>query len=105
MQPGAVIIISIVGVHRHPDYWVDADSFDCARSELVQNTYDRRAFIPFASGARVCGGARLAQLELSEALKAFIRRFAVGPGDDEISFDYAMAIRPKSWDRIKIARR
>jgi cytochrome P450 len=105
MTPGAVVIISIVGVHRHPAYWSNPDRFDCARLEFVQDTYDRRAFIPFASGARVCGGAKLAQLELSEGLKAFIRRYVVEPGNEAISFDYAMAIRTKAWDQLRIAMR
>ena len=105
MPFGAVVIISIVGVHRHPAYWSDPDRFDCARVEFTQDTYDRRAFIPFASGARVCGGAKLAQLELSEGLKAFIRSYVVEPRDHGISFDYAMAIRTKAWDQIRIARR
>jgi len=105
VRPGGVIIISIAGIHRHPDYWSNPDRFDPRRSELVCNTYDRRAFIPFSAGPRVCGGAKLASLELSERLKAFIRRFAVARRGDEISFDYAMAIRPTSWDRVTIVER
>lgn len=105
LKTGSVIIISIIGVHHHPDYWKDPDRFNYARSEFVENTYDRRAFIPFGSGIRSCGGAKLARLELAEGLKAFIRRFIVKRQGDEISFDYTMAMRPKSWERVEMGRR
>jgi cytochrome P450 len=105
LKAGSVVAISIIGVHRHPAYWKDADVFDCARTEFTENRYDRRAFIPFASGIRSCGGARLARLELTEGLKAFIRRFTVARRADAISFDYAIAMRPKSWDGLTISRR
>jgi cytochrome P450 len=84
---------------------MNPDHFDCARPEFVEDSYDRRAFIPFSSGIRSCGGAKLARLELSEGLKAFIDRFVVKRQGDEISFDYTMAMRPKSWERVTIARR
>jgi cytochrome P450 len=105
LKKGSIIIISVIGVHRHPDYWKDSDRFDCSRREFIENTYDRRAFIPFSSGIRSCGGAKLARLELAEGLKAFIRRFIVKRQGDDISFDYIMAMRPVSWDRVTIARR
>jgi cytochrome P450 len=105
LKAGSIIIISIIGVHHHPEYWKNPDRFDCARPEFVEDRYDRRAFIPFSSGIRTCGGAKLARLELSEGLKAFIQNFIVKRQGEEISFDYTMAMRPKSWDRVDIARR
>jgi cytochrome P450 len=105
LKAGGVIIISIIGVHHHPTYWKEPDVFDYTRTEFVENTYDRRAFIPFASGIRSCGGVKLAKLELSEGLKAFIRRFIVKRQGKDISFDYTIAMRPKSWDRVEIRRR
>ena len=105
LKKGGIIIISVIGVHHHQDYWKDADRFDCGRSEFVENVYDRRAFIPFSSGIRSCGGAKLARLELTEGLKAFIRSFVVKRQGDDISFDYVMAMRPSSWERVTISRR
>ena len=70
LKAGSVIAISVIGAHRHPAYWKEPDVFDCNRAEVVENSYDRRAFIPFAPGLRSCGGTRLARLELVEGLKA-----------------------------------
>jgi hypothetical protein len=44
-------------------------------------------------------------MELSEGLKAFIRAFDVEREGDEIAFDYGLALRPNSWDRVKISKR
>ena len=105
LKAGSVVIVSIAGIHRHPDYWASAEVFDPARAEFVQDTYDRRAFIPFLSGPRTCGGLRLARFELSEGLKAFLEQFVVAREGDAISFEYGLAIRPKAFDRVRIARR
>jgi cytochrome P450 len=104
LAAGQTLILSIVGLHHHPKYWIDPQIFDCSRSEFVNNSYDRRAFIPFLTGPRMCGGARLARLELQEALKAFIRNFSVSGQTDEIGFDYGLALRPRSRTAAVITR-
>jgi cytochrome P450 len=102
---GQLLVLSIVGVHHDRRYWKKPEIFDCSRVEFLGNTYDRRAFIPFLTGPRTCGGARLARMELTEGLKAFIRRFKVERKGDEIKFDYGLALRPNSWDLIEISKR
>jgi cytochrome P450 len=102
---GQKIILSIVGLHHNPSYWNEPEIFDCSRAEFINNSYNRRAFLPYLAGARMCGGAKLANLELAEGLKAFIRTFAVSGSTDQIGFDYGLALRPKSWAAISFARR
>ncbi|MFY9684467.1 MAG: cytochrome P450, partial [Pseudolabrys sp.] len=105
IKVGQLVVLSIVGVHHHPHYWKEPAVFDCSRAEFVQNTYDRRAFLPFISGPRTCGGATLARVELIEGLKALIRRFEIHRNGDQVSFDYGLALRPKSWELVEINRR
>ena len=105
LRAGQLVILSIVEVHHDPKFWNEPHIFDCSRAEFLRNTYDRRAFIPFLAGPRMCGGARLARMELTEGLKAFLRRFKVERKGDEIQFDYGLALRPNSWDRVEISRR
>jgi cytochrome P450 len=102
---GELVLLSVVGVHHDPNYWKAPEIFDCSRAAFMDGSYDRRAFIPFLAGPRVCGGAKLARLELVEGLKAFIRRFRVERRGDEISFDYGLALRPNSWNLIDISER
>lgn len=104
-RKGQVILLSIVGVHQDHKFWKEPEIFDCSRAEFLHDSYDRKAFIPFATGPRMCGGARLARLELSEGFKAFVRRFRVEREGDDIKIDYAVALRPDSWDRVSISKR
>lgn len=104
LRAGQTVLLSIVGLHHNPRYWIDPDIFDCSRSEFISNTYDRRAFLPFLGGPRMCGGAKLARFELEEGLKAFIRHFDISGQTDEIGFDYGLALRPRSRGAPPIIR-
>ncbi len=102
---GDKIILSIIGLHHNPSHWNEPEIFDCSRPEFIQRSYNRRAFLPFLAGPRMCGGAKLAGLELTEGLKAFIRQYAVSGSANEVGFKYALALRPKSSTETKILRR
>jgi cytochrome P450 len=104
-KSGQSVLLSVVGAHHDPTYWKEPEIFDCSRAEFMQGTYNRRAFLPFLAGPRMCGGAKLARMELMEGLKAFIRRFSVERKGDEIRFDYGLALRPNSWELVEIAKR
>ena len=105
LQPDSLVLVSVVGVHHHPGYWKEPHLLDTSRSEFLDNSYDRRAFLPFLTGPRMCGGARLARLEITEGLKSFLRMYSVSGGTDQFTFDYGLAMRPDSWSHIKISRR
>ena len=105
LASGQPLLISIVGLHHDPANWSDPDIFDCSRAEFLNDSYDRRAFLPFLAGPRMCGGARLARVELIEGFKAVIRQFSVKGGSDEIGFDYGLALRPRASAPLAIARR
>jgi cytochrome P450 len=105
LAKGDKILLSIVGLHHNRLYWNEPEIFDCSRSEFLGNSYNRRAFLPFSAGPRMCGGAKLAALELTEGLKAFVRQFTVDGSADEIGFDYGIALRPKSQTGIRILHR
>jgi cytochrome P450 len=61
--------------------------------------------MPFIQGARTCGGMRLARLELSAGLNAILKRFEVQNADASISFDYALALRPRLTSALTIVSR
>ena len=105
LSAGDKILLSIVGLHHNPLYWSEPEIFDCSRREFLDHSWNRRAFLPFLAGPRMCGGARLANLELTEALKAFLRQFLVTGSSDAIGFDYGLALRPRSSQALHISRR
>ncbi len=105
LQRDSLVLLSVVGLHHHRDYWDDPHLLNTARPEFLQNSYDRRAFVPFLTGPRMCGGARLARLEITEGLKTFLRLYEVQGGTEEFGFDYGLAMRPNSWNHIQITKR
>ncbi|MDG4896840.1 MAG: cytochrome P450 [Mesorhizobium sp.] len=105
LRTGQLIMLSIVGVHQHPEFWDNPRTFDASRKEFIDNSYDRRAFIPFLTGPRMCGGARLGRMEVEQAVRAVVRQFAFARTDDIIRFDYALALRPASGMAVTVSRR
>lgn len=105
LRAGQLIMLSIVGVHQHPEFWASPRIFDASRKEFIDNSYDRRAFIPFLTGPRMCGGARLGRLEVEQAVRAVVRQFVFARTDDVIRFDYALALRPASGMSVVVSRR
>ena len=99
---GRTVIVSIIGLHHSPEYWNNPEEFDPERAEFSENTYNRQAFVPFAAGPRVCGGMRLARIEIREALKLFLKRFRITRQSDEIGFDYGLVLRPRAFDCWKL---
>ncbi|MEP6566187.1 MAG: cytochrome P450 [Mesorhizobium sp.] len=105
LRTGQLILVSVVGVHQHPAFWEDPKTFDASRKEFIEDNYDRRAFIPFLTGPRMCGGARLGRLEVKEAVRAVVRQFTFARADNVIRFDYALALRPAAGSSISVSRR
>ena len=105
LRAGQLVLLSIVGVHHHPDFWHEPETFDSRRKEFLEDSFDRRAFIPFLAGPRMCGGARLGKLEVKEAVRALVRRFSFRRADNVVRFDYGLALRPASGASVSVSRR
>jgi cytochrome P450 len=105
LPAGQLIFLSVVGLHQSGEAWNEPNTFKAARTEFITGNYHRRAFAPFLSGPRVCGGMKLAKLEMSAALSCFIRRYHVERRGEDVRLDYALAMRPNSWSSINILER
>ena len=77
---GAYISLSMYALHRHPDYWPDADKFDPERFDPKRNEQRHSyCYIPFSAGPRACIGASMAMLEIQLVLAQLLQRFRVTP--------------------------
>ena len=77
---GAYLSISMYALHRHPDYWPDADRFDPDRFDPKRNEQRHSyCYIPFSAGPRACIGASMAMLEIQLVLAQLLQRFRVKP--------------------------
>lgn len=92
-QAGSVLTLSIVGIHRHPDYWQRPAEFDLTRPEYNAGATPF-AYMPFSRGERVCAGMRLAKLELRTALEVLLEQRICRPGARPTGFKYGLSSVP-----------
>jgi hypothetical protein len=90
------ILISIIGINCHRNYWKDALSFQFPRQEFADNSYKTIAYKPFLSGPRVCGGMKLARRELKSALRAILKLFDIGLIEAPLQIEYSLTSRPST---------
>lgn len=79
IEPGTQVFISPYVLHRHPDYWRDAECFNPERfmpgPGRARDPGHRFAYIPFSAGPRHCVGEHLAMVEMRVHLVEMLRRF------------------------------
>lgn len=104
-EKGDQVLISVIGLHRHADYWEQPNEFHAARKEFSADAAAPLAFRPFLSGPRVCGGKRLAEIEMMVALSLIVKRWRIQSTPDNIGYDYALALRPRSLEKVQLQTR
>jgi cytochrome P450 len=85
---GADVLICPYTLHRHPEFWADAEVFDPDRfAGDVAVSRHRYAYIPFGAGPRFCVGNNLGMLEavLVAAMVAREFRLDIRPGYEVVA--------------------
>jgi cytochrome P450 len=93
----SVISMPTYYLHRHPDFWPDAERFDPERfsAENVA-TRHRFAFLPFGAGPRQCIGNRFAQMEAVLILVTVLQRYKLTVAADYVAeLEPQITLRPK----------
>ncbi|MCX7286373.1 MAG: cytochrome P450 [Rhodobacterales bacterium] len=99
-----LVLLSLVGLHRDPDSWTDPLAFHAARAEFAPGAPPNPAFRPFLSGPRVCGGRRIAEMELTAALRLLVSGFRFESPAADPAFSYALAFRPRFTSGHRVSR-
>jgi cytochrome P450 len=75
---GAIALVTVYYLHRHPAYWSDPERFDPDRF-LPERDEPRHAmaYLPFGLGGRRCVGEDFALLELRAVLARVLQRYRV----------------------------
>lgn len=80
LKKGAVVLTSILGLHRNPAYWENPDKFDPERfASHNQDKIVKNAYIPFGIGQRICIGSQFAMLEIIAVLAVLGRKYKLKP--------------------------
>jgi cytochrome P450 len=73
---GSMVVVSPFVVHRHPDFWPDAERFSPERFSPAQAANrPRYAYIPFGGGPRVCIGNNFAMMQAQLTLAMIAQRY------------------------------
>jgi cytochrome P450 len=107
VKAGSMIILVPYIVHRHRDFWANADVFDPERfTSEADAARPRSAYIPFASGPRVCLGNNFALLEMVYAYAMAAARYHVEAVDtSEITHEFGGTIRPTRRLSVRVRER
>jgi cytochrome P450 len=69
---GSRVFLSLYLIHRHPQFWQEANRF---RPERFLDTAQPKAYIPFGLGERYCLGKNLAMLQGQLLLAMIVKHF------------------------------
>jgi cytochrome P450 len=94
VPPDTDVFFSPYFVHRHPEFWTDAEKFMPERFEQHPEDRPRLTYIPFSAGAHHCIGETLAIFEMLVHLNRFARRFRLRRIDnDPVEFEALINLR------------
>lgn len=101
------VAINIQGLHRRADFYPDPERFDPERfTPENEKKLPRHAYLPFATGPRVCIGNHFALMEGQILLAQLVQRvdFRLAP-DAKIESFPAITLRPKGGMPMHVQRR
>ncbi|MDU8929763.1 cytochrome P450 [Alisedimentitalea sp. MJ-SS2] len=104
---GSQIVLSPWHLHRHERLWERPDEFDPARWHTPNGKdCQRKAYIPFSAGQRVCTGSGFAMVEGPLLLSMMVRayRFELVPERPAMPVAH-LTVRGKDGIWLKIAKR
>lgn len=105
--PGDDILISPYLVHRHPDFWIDAERFDPDRfAPEAERARPRFCYLPFGAGPRACIGESFALAEMLAHIVTLAHRCRIElvPGQT-IHIEGRVNLRPRPAIRVQPVRR
>ena len=101
---GSMVVLVPYFVHRYPGIWEKPEVFDPERFAEQAPARPKSAYIPFASGPRVCLGNSFALLEMVLTFSLASARFRLTPTEPvEIVEQFAGALRPDRnlWMKVE----
>lgn len=108
LRKGERVMVSAYQIHRHRDFWPDAERFDPLRFLPSKQDEQRHrcAYLPFGVGPRVCIGNHFALMEGQLLLAQIAQRYQLDlwPGHP-IAKEVAVTMRPRFGMRMTLTPR
>ena len=96
---GASVQVTIFLIHRHPDYWEQADSFDPSRFDRA---YPSQAYMPYGAGPRQCIGRAFADMQMRLILVTLLQRYRFDFVPQDVQINAMASLRPNDGLRLRL---
>ena len=105
LPAGAIVLVGIYHLHRHPAFWRDPERFMPERWVDGERPAARGAYLPFGAGARACVGTHFATVEGPLLLALIGRRYELQLAQEDVEPEIVVTLRPKHGIRMTIQPR
>jgi cytochrome P450 len=95
LPAGALVLIGIYNLHRHPAFWPNPDQFMPERWLDGERPPSRYAYLPFGAGPRACVGIHFASVEGPLLLALIGRRYDLQLAQNSVEPELMVTLRPK----------
>jgi len=104
---GSNIFISPYYLHRHPDFWSDAEVYDPQRfTTEAEKQRHKTAYIPFSAGPRRCIGDFFAIVEMQIHFALMLPDFTMEyQADGPIELEPFINLRTRNGLKMKLKKR
>jgi cytochrome P450 len=107
LKKGDTLVIAPWLMQRHRKWWLDPDAFDPDRFDREESREaQKKAYLPFSMGPRVCLGAAFALQEAVLILACLVRRYELIPVEGHVPRPVGrLTIRSENGVRILLRKR
>jgi len=108
LPPGAIVAFSRYSLHRHPQFWQNANRFDPERflPDQEENPRSSYAFVPFGGGPRVCIGLHFATIELLVIVAVITQQYRLRTApENRHEMTAALTMIPKYGHQVRLEKR
>ena len=105
LPAGALVLVGIYHLHRHPAFWRDPERFMPERWLEGERPASRCAYLPFGAGPRACVGTHFATVEGPLLLALIGRSYDLQLAQEHVEPEIMVTLRPKHGIRMTIQPR
>ncbi len=93
---GTNLLISFYEIHRHEEYWKQANQFDPERFNVSDKKQNSEYYFPFGAGPRMCIGNNFAMYEMMITIAELVKQYEIVSLPSQIAIEPLITLGPKS---------